>query len=123
MTTIVVDEDVHRSISAPLERLGHRVLDIRDYGLHGSADEKIFEFAPRNKAVLLSGDLGFSNVLRFPLGTHYGIIIIRFPSEMSTERINEEVNKGLNEIRDEDMSENLIVISPGKVRIRRRETL
>jgi len=80
MTTIVIDEDVHRSIS------------------------------------------GFSNVLRFRLGTHCGIIIIRFPSEMSTERINEEVYKGLNEIRDEDMSENLIVVSPGKVRIRRRET-
>jgi len=41
---------------------------------------------------------------------------------MSTERINEEVYKGLNEIRDEDMSENLIIVSPGKVRIRRRET-
>ncbi|MFW0860257.1 MAG: DUF5615 family PIN-like protein [Dehalococcoidia bacterium] len=121
MTTIVVDEDVHRSISEPLERLGHSVIDIRDYGLRGSEDEKIFQFAQRNKAVLISGDLGFSNILRFPLGTHCGIIIIRFPNEMSTERINEEVYKALNEIEDEDMGENLIVISPGKIRIRRRE--
>jgi predicted nuclease of predicted toxin-antitoxin system len=120
MATIVIDEDIHRSISEPLKRLGHRVMDIRDYGLRGSEDEEIFQFAQHNKAVLLSGDLGFSNILRFPLGTHWGIIIIKFPNEMSTEMINEEVYKSLNRIKDEDMSKNLTVISPGKVRIRRR---
>jgi len=122
MTTILIDENVHRSISEPLEKLGHRVMDIRDCGLRGSEDEEIFQFAQRNKAILLSGDLGFSSIVRFPVGTHCGIIIVRFPNEMSTEKINEEVYKSIRKIKDEDISENLIIISPGKIRIKKKRT-
>lgn len=90
MATIVVDEDMHRSVVKPLEQWGHTVLDIRDHGLRGTPDREVFAFAQRQGAALLTGDLGFANLLAFPLGTHQEIIVARFPNELSTQRINEE---------------------------------
>ena len=46
--------------------------------------EKYLNLLKYNKAVLLTGDLGFGNLLHFPLGTHSGIFIAHFPNEIST---------------------------------------
>lgn len=72
------------------------------------------------KAVLFSGDLGFSTIVDYPLKTHYGICILRFPNEMSTNKINQEVKKLLSKLKLSDYKESLIILSPGKLRIRRK---
>ena len=119
MATIVVDEDMHRSVAEPLKQLGHRVLDVRDHGLRGASDQEVFAFAQRQGAALLTGDLGFANLLAFPLGSHQGIIVARFPHELSTQRINEEILRGLEGIKDEEIEGSLIILEPGRVRMRR----
>lgn len=118
MATIVVDEDMHRSVAEPLKQLGHRVLDVRDHGLRGASDQEVFAFAQRQGAALLTGDLGFANLLAFPLGTHHGIIVARFPNELSTQRINEEILQGLKDVQDEEITGSLIILEPGRIRIR-----
>ncbi len=110
---------MHRSVAEPLKQLGHRVLDVRDYGLRGAADPDVFAFAKQQRAALLTGDLGFANLLAFPLGTHHGIIVARFPNELSTQRINEEILRGLMGIKDEEIQGSLIILEPGRIRIRR----
>lgn len=115
----VIDEDLHRSLAGTLEAFGFKVIDIRDYGLRGKSDDEVYTFAQRHKAVLFSGDLDFSSVLRFKLGSHYGICILRFPNELSTDRINSQVKVLLKKLEPEDYRGNLIILSPGKLRIRR----
>jgi predicted nuclease of predicted toxin-antitoxin system len=61
-----------------LKEHGYDAKDIRDYGLRGAADE----------AVILTGDRDFGNILRFPLGDHFGIVVAHFPNEMPTLEIN-----------------------------------
>lgn len=119
----VIDEDLHRSFSKILSSLNLKVFDIRDHSLRGEQDDKIFAFAQKKKAVLFSADLGFSNILRFPLGKHYGICILRFPNEMSTQSINREVNKLLKDLSSKDYLGNIIILSPGKRRIRRHKPI
>jgi len=68
---------------------------------------------------LLTGDLGFANLLAFPLGSHYGIIVARFPNELPPRKINEEIFRGLQGIKDEEIKGSLIILEPGRVRIRR----
>jgi len=115
----VIDEDLPRSFGTVIESLGFEVFDVRDIGLRGKSDEDIFNFAVKNKAVLFSADLGFSNVLSFPLGSHSGIVILRFPNEISIETTNEISKKLLSKFSEEDFEGNLIIISPSGVRIRR----
>lgn len=117
----VIDEDLQRSLKNILSELGFTVYDIRDYGLRGHSDDKIFQFAQKRRAVLFSADLGFSNTLRFPLGIHNGIVVLRFPNELSTSSMNEMVKESLTQLELKDYNGNLLIVSPGKLRIRRYE--
>src|SRR3989344_3231652 len=115
----VIDEDLPRSLADTLSSLGFTVFDVRDHGLRGRSDDQIFAFAQKQKAVLFSGDLGFSNTLTFPLGKHHGICILRFPNEASVHAIRKEVLRLLSEVSYEDYSGNLIILTFGRLRIRR----
>lgn len=115
----VVDEDLPRSLGATLVALDFEVLDIRDWGLRGKPDEEIFHFAQEHHAILFSGDIGFANTIEFPLGSHCGIVILRFPNELSTETINSIVGGLLAKISPQDYGGNLIILSPRRLRMRR----
>lgn len=120
MTVFVVDEDMPRSTGRILAGLGHHVKDVRDHGLRGADDAAIFEFAQRNHAVVLTGDLGFGNPLRFTTAKHFGIVITRFPNEMSTGEINRLLTVQLGQLNDDDYRDNTIIVEPGQIRIRKK---
>lgn len=101
MLKFVIDEDMPRSIGIILEEHGYGVLDIRDYGLRGETDERIYEFAQKNGAVVLTGDRGFGDIQRFPLGEHIGIVVAHFPNEMPTLKINQKILQGLRCLNEE----------------------
>ena len=103
-----------------LEEIGHEILDIRDFGLRGAPDEAIYDFAQKEQAVLFSGDLGFANTVRFPIGSHCGIVILRFPNNLPTPMVNGIVKTLLMNMYSEDYHGNLIILSPHRLRIRRR---
>lgn len=95
MALFLIDEDMHRSVAKVLEKLGHRVKDARDEGLRGQSDDDIFRFAQVHKAIILTADLDFS------------------------EKINAKLAKSLKGLTDQDFAGNLIIISLGRIRIRR----
>lgn len=113
---ILIDEDLHRSISEVFQELGFKVFDVRDVGLRGKADDEVFDWAQRKNAIIVSGDLDFANILKFP--KHRGMIILRFPNKMLIEVINEEVKRLLKDLKSEDYKNNLIIVSPDNLRIR-----
>jgi predicted nuclease of predicted toxin-antitoxin system len=119
MIKFVIDEDMPRSTARALAERGFECLDIRDYGLRGKSDKEIFEFAQREKAILLTGDMGFGNILFFPPGSHYGIFIAHFPNEISTKELNKQILEALDELSEDDLRGNLVILEPGKIRIRR----
>jgi predicted nuclease of predicted toxin-antitoxin system len=120
MPKFVIDEDMPRSTGRILKQQRYDVRDIRDYGLRGAEDQEIYEFAQREQAVILTGDRGFGNILRFPLGKHFGIVIARFSNEMPTIEINRHLLERFEDISEDDFKGNLIIMEPGKIRIRRK---
>lgn len=120
MPKFVIDEDMPRSTGAILKEHGYEVKDVRDYGLRGAEDKEVYEFAHREKAAILTGDRGFSNILRFPLGKHFGIVIAHFPNEMLTKEINRQLLERFKDLSEDDFKGNLIIIEPWKIRIRRK---
>jgi len=119
MVRFVIDEDMPRSTGVALSREGYEVKDVRDHGYRGLGDEEIYTFAQREKAVLLTGDLGFSNILKFPLGQHFGIVVARFPNEMAPREINREIVTSLRVLGENEFKGNLIILEPGRIRIKR----
>lgn len=114
----VVDEDLPRLITEMLTDSGWEANDVRDIGLRGKSDEVIIDFAHKNKAVLFSADWGFANIFHFPPEKHYGIVILSFPNEVPVAFIAEETKKSLSKIKPSNFKNHLIIIEPGKIRIR-----
>lgn len=71
----LIDEDLPKSLKDLLLKLGFEVIDLRDTNLRGTSDEKVFNYAQKISAILFTGDLDFSNILKFPPGSHGGIVI------------------------------------------------
>ncbi|MBI4687981.1 MAG: DUF5615 family PIN-like protein [Nitrospirae bacterium] len=120
MLKFVIDEDMPRSTAKVLRSRGYETLDVRDCGLRGKSDAEVFKFAQKEGAVLLTGDMGFGNILHFPVGSHYGIVIAHFPNEVSTSKLNNQIVKAFDDLEDEDFKGSLIILEPGKIRIRRK---
>ncbi|HEC99350.1 MAG TPA: hypothetical protein ENN18_03075 [Proteobacteria bacterium] len=120
MLKFVIDEDMPRSTAGTLKAKGFEALDVRDCGLRGQSDEEVFKFAQREKAIILTGDMGFANLLRYPIGSHVGIVIAHFPNEISTSELTGQIIKAFINLTETDFSGNLIILEPGRIRIRRK---
>lgn len=80
----LIDEDLPHLLASLLLEKGHESKHVRDLNLRGSPDSRIYEAAQQRQAILVTGDTDFGNLLRFPLGTHFGIVVIQFSSVMRT---------------------------------------
>jgi predicted nuclease of predicted toxin-antitoxin system len=114
-----IDEDLPRSLATALRSAGHEVFDVRDIGLRGRQDHEVFRAAQVRGAVLVSGDRGFANILSHPPGSHAGILVAHFPNEMPTTVLNEQVLSAVKSLEEGEITGNLVMIEPGRLRIRR----
>ena len=115
----LVDEDMPRSTAVVLRQAGHHAEDIRDVGLRGCSDQEVFNYAQSRRAILVTADKDFANVLRFPLGRHSGIIVVRVPDVLPTKRVNEELLRALTELEGQKLEGALIIVEVGRIRIKR----
>jgi hypothetical protein len=69
--------------------------------------------------VILTQDLEFGNLLRFPLDTHHGILVARFPNEVSSEALNGAIATALRDMSPEEIKSRLLIVEPGRVRLRK----
>jgi predicted nuclease of predicted toxin-antitoxin system len=119
MARFVIDENMPRSTAPVLRSAGYDAIDVRDAGLRGADDGRIFAFAQASSATLITADHDFANVLTFRLGTHTGIMIVRIPNQFPNEVVNREILRALNEMREEDLTGSLAIIEIGRTRVRR----
>jgi predicted nuclease of predicted toxin-antitoxin system len=107
------------STAKVLKNLGYEALNARDCGLRGKSDNEVFKFAQKEGAIVLTADLGFGNILHFPLGSHSVILIVRFPNEVSTAELNRQIELLFGNL-SEDFRGNLVVLEPGRITVKRR---
>ena len=86
--------------------------------MRGQSDDQIFAHCEQTRTVLITADLGFANALRFPIGSHPGMVIVRIPNEIPTALGNALV---VDAIQDSlpDLRGSLLVVEPGKYRLRK----
>jgi len=78
----------------------------------------IDEYLPRSTAKILRVN-GFGNQLRYPVGSHEGIVIAHFPNELSTSELNAQILGGLSVLSEDDLKMSLTILEPGKIRSRK----
>jgi predicted nuclease of predicted toxin-antitoxin system len=119
MARFLIDEDLPLSLSHFLRQKGHTAEHIIELGQRGAPDGRVFALAQEHKAILVSRDTDFGNVLQFPLGSHGGIVVVRFPSETQSRVVVEAVAEALTTIEEAVFAGALMVVEPGRMRIRR----
>ena len=120
MVRYLVDEDLPRSLARSLREEGIDTADVRDVGLRGCSDEEILEYAVQESRAVLTADVGFGNILRFALGEHCGILLARFPNEVSVSDLNAALLAAIRLLSEEEVRGNVVTITPTRIRVRRR---
>ena len=77
---IKLDENISRHLKADLIQTDHDVLTVADEGLLARPDEDIAAAAKSEDRMLFTLDSDFANIVKFPPGTHPGVILFRPPT-------------------------------------------
>jgi len=93
------------------------VLDARDVGLRGATDIAIATRAAADSRIVVAGDADFANALRFPPGSHPGMIVLRLPSAWAPA---ERADRLIAALEPEVLAATIgaiVIIEPSRVRI------
>lgn len=121
MLDFLVDESVPFSAAAALGEQGYSARHVGDVGLRGAPDAAIFARAQEEGWIVVTRDLGFGNLLDYPLGTHAGIIVLRVPSTFTARQIRDTLHAFIAGVEPEMLKNALAIVEPGRYRIRRPE--
>ena len=115
---IKLDENLPACLASRLAEFGHDVQTVRDEGLSGADDARVWEAAQGEKRFLITQDLHFSDARRFEPGTHAGILLVRL-QEPSREALIESVEALFRSQDVEAWAGCFVVGTERKVRLRR----
>ena len=114
---LFADECVYQVTVDALRSWGHDVVTTQEVNLAGEADEEQLQEAISQRRVLITNDLDFSNIRRYPPANHCGIIVLKIRP-----RILNEVHAVLRTLLDrssqEGLHQSLVIIDRNKYRIR-----
>ena len=91
----------------------------RDIDLARAPDKEIIEYASKNKAVLVTKDLDFANVLLYPINSHFGVIVLRLPFHFTAKQINNVLKEFLSSLDVNELENAVSIVELGRYRIRR----
>jgi predicted nuclease of predicted toxin-antitoxin system len=115
----LIDEDLPRPLAAALRALGEDAVHVREAGHGGATDDAVSSLAKLENRVLVTADLDFSDVRRFPLGEHSGVVVARLPNEWTVDVLVAAVVAALKALTEEEIRGALVIVEPHRIRIRR----
>ncbi len=114
-----IDANLPISLKEVLSSHGE-VQHARDIDLHESDDNDIASHASKNQAILITRDLEFANPNLYPIGKHYGLIIMRVPPFFTALQICNVLKRYLLKEDLERLKNGITVVEPSRVRKLRR---
>jgi predicted nuclease of predicted toxin-antitoxin system len=113
---IKLDENLDVRLADLFVKVGHDVSTVHEQGLGGQPDQRIFDVCHNEKRILISQDMDFSNVLRFPPDKAYGIVVIKSRDQLlpTTRRLLRAV---LALLDDESPAGALWIVEDRRIRI------
>jgi predicted nuclease of predicted toxin-antitoxin system len=96
---------------------GHDVQTVRDERLQGRPDEVIYDVCRLERRCLVTLDLDFSNVLRFPPEPTNGIVVLRPNDGISIGILTALARQVVSMISNQSVEGNLWIVEPGRIRI------
>jgi predicted nuclease of predicted toxin-antitoxin system len=115
----LIDANLPRSLVALLRGLGHDVEFVRDIGLAAAPDQDIAARARQTGAALLTRDLDFANIRRYPPEDYPGLVVLRLPDDATADAIAAVVARFVREPAFlASVSGRLAIVEADRVRFR-----
>lgn len=112
-----LDENLSRSAAELCRAAGHDVMTVRDQGLQGAPDEKVFAVSARESRALVTLDRDLGQVLRFPPSSSAGIVIIEAGPRATHRGLLERMRELLRMLETRSPDRALWIVEPGRLRI------
>jgi len=96
---------------------GFQVDTVRDEGLQGSSDDKLYQVCCSEQRCLVTLDLDFSNVLRFPPEKTGGIVVIRFHNNPTLPQLEKLIRQFLKQLSKMPLNQQLWIVESNRIRI------
>jgi predicted nuclease of predicted toxin-antitoxin system len=90
---------------------------LRTHTYADATDAEVIQLAQQLDAVLLTVDMDFANIQRYPPQTYGGIIVIRYQSQ-ADEAASNTLKTVLEELYREKLRGCLVVIAEGRYKVR-----
>ncbi|MCB0610963.1 MAG: DUF5615 family PIN-like protein [Lewinellaceae bacterium] len=122
MLRFKLDENFSPSLTLKFKKRGFDAESVLDEKLSGSPDEDIFNICKLENRCLITLDLDFSNIIRFPADQTNGIIVVRPNRPANFEVMQTMTNLLLDQLSKNDPKGCLWILEPHQLRIRKPET-
>lgn len=112
-----LDENLSRHLKETLSSLRHDVSTAADENLLSQPDTTIAATARREDRILLTPDVEFGNLRKFPPGTHPGIILFR-PKRLGPLAVNRFVEDFFRQTDVQLLSGCVVIVESSRTRVR-----
>jgi predicted nuclease of predicted toxin-antitoxin system len=112
-----LDENLSRHLKPVLTGLGHDVLTAADENLLSQPDAEIARAAKTEQRMLLTLDIEFADLRKYPPGSHPGVILFR-PLSLSPLSMNDFVADFMRRTDLDKLAGCVAVVDPVHVRVR-----
>ena len=112
-----LDENLGSRTASLIAEAGHNVETVAGERLNGAADLRLYEVCASEARCLITLDLDFADILRFPPRTGAGIAVLRPPTSVSLSLLSHLVRTLLTAIEHEPISGRLWIVEPGRIRV------
>jgi predicted nuclease of predicted toxin-antitoxin system len=112
-----LDENLSRHLKPVLIGLGHDVLTAADENLLSHPDTEIAQAAKDEQRMLMTLDVEFADLRKYPPGSHPGVILFR-PLSLSPISVNEFITDFVRRTDLDKLAACVAVVDPVHVRVR-----
>lgn len=112
-----LDENLGTRTLSIFKGAGHDVQTVSEERLSGCRDEVLYEHSCRERRCLVTLDLDFSNVLRFPPETAPGVVVLRPSGKPTITQLEGLARQCIGMLAKERLEGQLWIVEPGRIRI------
>ncbi|MEO0114623.1 MAG: DUF5615 family PIN-like protein [candidate division WOR-3 bacterium] len=112
-----LDENFGTRTQRLFQDAGHDIQTVRAQGLQGCLDQELYNICCSEERCLVTLDLDFADVTRFPPNQTKGIVVIRLPLHSSLSLLEQLVSQFLQALNQMTPDGKLWVIELGRIRI------
>ena len=112
-----LDENIPITVKEILNSFGYNTRAVIDQNLQGKSDTELWEAVLNEDRILITQDLDFADIRKYPLKQHPGIIILRL-SNPSRRELIQKITSVFQKENIEQWRKCLVIITDRKIRIR-----